>query len=491
MSSIALDGYTTLDVREAHNIVSFFRVNPLYYMKEVLGMKYLPPTLCDVVNHIATNKWTLVRSGHGIGKSYVFGAVVPWYLETHPNSLVYTTAPTNRQVSEILWKEIFKHRQNALYPVGGKLLSNRLKLDKDWQAYGFASNQAVAYQGLHAKHMLWLIDEADGMPRDVLEAIMSTATGSQNKIAAIGNPVDPDSYFRELQDKLPDSTFSIPSFESPNIIYNTKVGKYEGDEIVPGCATLDWIYEIRDEFGEESDVYKSRVQAIYPSGTPNSLLTESEVKEVYDLGDKKDADWVIFGVDVAYMGDDKNCIVPLSGQRFLPDVFLKGKLKGWQLKNEVVKLEKHMALKGKRLMAIVYDAAGVATAFRESIENHYAGSEIFLMPIDFAGKVTEHRVEIQENNMHLVLNKRAEMFLDFRRAVIKKEVSLPSIYNLHKTVPKIKYIINNRSKLQIESKQEIKKRLKRSPDIEDGYVLAYHGKTLGLQYGRGYTKLVG
>lgn len=467
--------------------VQFLRKNPLVFLKEILGVKYISPKMQDIVNHIADNKFTYVRAAHGVSKSFCMAAIVIWYLETHEDSMVFTTAPTGRQVTEILWREIFKHRENAIVPLGGKFMRDRLKYSESWQGIGFASNTAVAYQGRHAKYLLWVLDEADGIDDEIWSAIKSSVTGTENKLIAIGNPLDQFSRFRKEQDLRPEDTFIVSAFESPNIVRINN--QYITDEVAPGCATVESIAEWRDQFGSDSDEYRSRVKGEYPrSVMPNALLEIAEIEACYDL-EKPEADWLIIGVDVAYEGGDKSILTFLSGHKFLGKASYE-RLDGQALKDEVSKWIDHYQSEGKLVTAIVYDAGGIATAFQEYLEESLFISDINLVPINFGEKPTKSRVEAKENLTHLMFNKRAEMYFDFRRAIKAQEISIPSTFLLEMEIPRMTYLTTRTGKFLVEAKDQIKKKIGHSPDISDSCVLAWHGRILGYTEIRGHIDLV-
>lgn len=515
-NKMRLGGDDSHNIRDVATMIRTYQKNPLLYMKEQLNVGYIQPKMQKIINHVVDNKFTFVRSGHGVGKSFNCAGLVPWYLETHPQALVYTTAPTQRQVNDIIWKEVYKHKQNAMYPIDGDMLTARIKIQEDWMAKGFSSNDGVAYQGRHAKYLFWIIDEADGLDGEIWDAILSTMTGDYNRLIAIGNPINPNSRFRTLQEKYPDSTFEITSFESPNIlscstdVLDADGVEYENDEkivvheglaykddvVAQGCATLSFIKGWIDEFGFDSNEFKSRVLALYPEGGASAIVTRQQVLDCSKIAPiiRK---WVILGVDPAYEGDDFSAVVALSGNAFYKKMIRMQGLNGEKLKNEVVKFVDEIesetfynketgTIEEFKVAAIVYDASSIATAFKEWITKEYSSSDIILRGINFQEKVTPERVKNQLDYAHLMFNKRAEMYFDFRRFVRKTKIFIPASYDIHVEAPNIKYFTNSSGLFQLESKTEIKKRLKKelgrgkSPDTTDACVLAIHGRTLGL-----------
>ena len=61
-----------------------------------------------ILDSVAKNQMTSVRSGHGIGKSAVEAWTVIWFMSTRPFPKIPCTAPTQHQLFDILWAEISK-----------------------------------------------------------------------------------------------------------------------------------------------------------------------------------------------------------------------------------------------------------------------------------------------------------------------------------------------------------------------------------------------
>ena len=75
----------------------------------------------NIVNSVRDSKVTAVKSCNGIGKSYTAARVALWFLYSFPNSKIITTAPTFRQVEDILWRELRNAKSKAIIPLSGRL----------------------------------------------------------------------------------------------------------------------------------------------------------------------------------------------------------------------------------------------------------------------------------------------------------------------------------------------------------------------------------
>jgi hypothetical protein len=82
-------------------------------------------------------------------------------------------------------------------------LPGRTTLDAKWYignelvAYGRkpADYDPAAFQGIHARYVLVIIDEAGGVPTSIFDAVDALATNVDARVVAVGNPDDPASHF--------------------------------------------------------------------------------------------------------------------------------------------------------------------------------------------------------------------------------------------------------------------------------------------------------
>ena len=111
-----------------------------------------------ILNSVAQNQMTSVRSGHGIGKSAVEAWTVIWFMSTRPFPKIPCTAPTQHQLFDILWAEISKWLRN------NKALERELMWTKEkvymkqypeeWFAVARTASKPDALQGFHADDIL-------------------------------------------------------------------------------------------------------------------------------------------------------------------------------------------------------------------------------------------------------------------------------------------------------------------------------------------------
>ncbi len=171
---------------------------------------------------------TVVYSGNMIGKDFWIGRLVWWWLYTRPDSLVIITAPTQRTLGSVTWKEIRRARPklaSAQFSRGITTSPMRVSCGDGWQALGFSTTNVERASGQHNPRLLAIVDEASGIEPEAWDAIDSWG---YERLVAIGNPIRAEGKFvdlirqadRDRADNIPSrlavNAIRIPSTESPH-----------------------------------------------------------------------------------------------------------------------------------------------------------------------------------------------------------------------------------------------------------------------------------
>jgi hypothetical protein len=275
----------------------------------------------DVITEALSNrKWVGVESGTGTGKSYICARIVYWFLDTWGGTTI-TTAPKERQLKDVLWKELqaaflkFKRIQpyaemyNLRILPDGKLLDRTLlKTEAELQqmkiskAIGIVSGvganeeSAVKMQGYHDDPMLIVVDEAAGISPAVMTAIKNTCTDPENNlIVALGNPdnmTDPLHEFCELDNVV---HVRISAKDHPNVVLKRKV--------IPGAVTQSSIDIRATEYGIKSPFFESRVDGKSPRQAADSLFSldwlENMLKDIPQFEEDNQGGYNALGLDAA------------------------------------------------------------------------------------------------------------------------------------------------------------------------------------------------
>ena len=112
-----------------------------------------------IIDSVQNNKRTSVRACHGISKTLSGGAIAIAFLNLYWPSIIITTAPTNTQVKNLLWKEIGGvYRKNP--GLIGKCNMQEIRVAPDYYMIGFSTDKPYRMEGFHDANILWILDEA-------------------------------------------------------------------------------------------------------------------------------------------------------------------------------------------------------------------------------------------------------------------------------------------------------------------------------------------
>ena len=109
---------------------------------------------------VRDNLKTSVRSANGVGKDWVASDIALWWLYTRYPAIVITSAPTNRQVEEILWGEIRRKFNRSKVKLEGRCLNLKIDIEPKWYALGFSTDKEAQFQGFHGENILIIFSEA-------------------------------------------------------------------------------------------------------------------------------------------------------------------------------------------------------------------------------------------------------------------------------------------------------------------------------------------
>lgn len=420
------------------------RRDPVWFITELLAVSYLTPQQRQIVRSVRDNRRTAAPSGHGIGKTFLAACIVLWFLFSFPGAKILTTAPTWFQVENLLWREVRTILARSAFAAFCEVSLTGINLSDQWFAIGLSTNDPTRFQGIHAPYVLIVFDEATGVAAEIWDAAEGVAVGSNDRFLAIGNPTDPSSEFKRKCDSELWNVIHLSAEEHPNVI--------EGREIVPGAVTREWIEErLLDYGGTDTSLYRARVLGRFPEQGDDMLISLADVERaqkrwVRPLGLAP----VALGVDVARFGSDETVEIEIydEGVVGVPRVF-----RGQNLMQTAGSVKAHPAARK------AVDDSGVGGG----VTDRLAEQNVDVIPY-IAG---EKAVDSER-----FLNRRAETWWTIREMLRKDELSLPPDNKLAADLTNIKYKYTSKGQIKLESKDEIKKRLGRSPDRGDALAIA-------------------
>jgi hypothetical protein len=304
---------------------SKYRGNPVRFALEILGVR-LTEKQALIVNSICReNARVAVRSGHGVGKTFIAAIAALYWFATYPEGRVILSAPVMRQVEHLIWRSLkILHRNSGVCydcrvdGYRGNQCEHSTKLDGKpankaesglevelRQVVGFTAVSPETATGYFGVDQLWIGDEAAGLSDGWLEAALAACKGG-GSILAIGNPTKNTGFHAEAFRRMWKEgecfwtdRFTISCFDSPNVI--------EGREVIRGLVIAQWCRDADRLWGKNSPLYAIRVLGIHPEHEKGQLVTIGELEIAHarwDPSEVERVDVLEIGIDVAALVRD-------------------------------------------------------------------------------------------------------------------------------------------------------------------------------------------
>lgn len=443
-------------------LIIIWRKNPVIFAKQALG--FIPDEWqAGALNDIRDHDQVAIRSGQGVGKTSVEAVIILWFLVCFSNAKVICTAPTKQQLNEVLWAEVDKW-------LGTSKIKNILKWTKTkvymigseqrWFATAKTATRPESMQGFHEDNMLFVVDEASGIDDKIMEAILGTLSGDNNKIIMMANPTQTSGIFFDAfhKDRADWKTRKVSSLES------TRTNKKNIERLIR-------------RYGKDSDVVRVRVYGDFPRGSPDAWISLEDVEQAIMRELPEDFTWnqagywnvpsyvpIELGVDVARYGGDETIIATRLGN-FVDDLLVSSKEGLMQTTGRIVQQLNLLTTRyPNRTIVVKIDDTGLGGGVTDRLQEIVAQEElpVKVIPINFAQKGSKHYDGVV-----------SDMYGYFKDEVLSN-VILPADDDLTAQFSVRKYSINSDGKIKIESKKSLKERGYPSPDRAEAVVMAFY-----------------
>lgn len=426
------------------------RNDPVLFVETVIGAK--PQAWQrEALESISRHDKVAIKSGHGVGKTAFEAWVTLWWLLTHYPCKIAVTANTAHQLNDVLWTEIDKWARQL--PKGFKDLLE-FKTDKI-SLKGASDSFAVArtsrrespesLQGFHSENMLFICEEASGIPDVVFQVGEGALSTKGAKVLMCGNPTRADGYF-------------FDAFHSHREMWHCMTVSCEDADTVSD----KFVEDMASKYGQDSNVFLVRVLGEFPTQSDDVLvplhLVESATKRDIEMSPTTP---VVWGLDVSRYGGDRTALCKRQGNVVLEPI------KTWQNKDlmtlaGIIMSEYEAVRYSDRPVAIYVDSIGIGAGLADRL------AELDLPAI---GVAVSESPSLKDKFVRL----RDELFWNAREWFEGRDVQIPNDEALISEITAVRYKYQSTGKLKIESKDEMKRRGQRSPDCADAFVLSFAG----------------
>lgn len=403
-----------------------------------------------------------IMSGQGPGKDAFAAWVILWSVSIWLDSMIPVTAPTEKQIVNILWAEVGRWL-NRMGPDGQPICTIKSWIvhqrDKIYHRdFGDKTNfsfyktanpkddpeaQAHTLYGFHAPFMIIILDEASGIPEPVFKPLEGTLTGECNLLLMIFNPI-----YR--------TGFAVESQVGSN---SDKWVKIRWDAEESEIVSRDHIRYMEERYGRESNTFRTLVKGLPPLAEADALIPYDWVQDSVgrEITPHED-DPRIGGLDCGAGGDNSVLCIRQGG---MVEALLSHN------SPDTMQLVSWAATKAEDLglNVLAVDVIGIGQGVYDRLRELNLSCRV--IPVDVRRKADN------EDRYH---KKRDELWFRLRDVFEKGLVSIPNDDDLKAELWGPKFQADSTRKIKVESKYDMRRRLgfSHSPNKADALGLTYY-----------------
>jgi hypothetical protein len=430
----------------------------------------------EIMRVLVEHRRVAVRGPHGLGKSALCALVVLWFALSrdlaHQDWRSLTTAGSWRQLTAYLWPEIALWSRRLRWEVIGRppfdsrteLMLTTLRLSHG-QAFAGASDDPSLLEGMHSSQVLVVFDESKAIPAGTWQSLEGALSGQGTPLAlAVSTPGAPSGVFYDIHSRK-------LGYEDWSVRHVTLE-----EAITAGRISPNWAAARARQWGEGSAIYANRVLGDFKSSDEDSVIplewVEAAIErwQAWKDSGEDTGPLTVVGVDVARMGTDQTVIALRCGD-IVTELRRSHHEDTMATTGRVVGVLE--ANPGARAVVDVIGlGSGVVDRLRE---------QGFKRTIAFNASAGTTRKD-RSGELGFV-NTRSAAWWWLREQLdpaFDPTLCLPPDDLLIGDLSGARYTVTSSGKIQVESKDEIRKRLGRSTDSGDATVQACFDAARGV-----------
>ena len=453
------------NVDEVKQLLGELYDDPVLFVQAACGAEpseWQAQALRDIRDHDRVS----IRSGHGVGKTAFLSWTILWWLLTRYPVKVACTANTASQLNDVLWPEIAKWARKLPDFLADKLevKSDKIELKGGGDSFAVArtsrKEQPEALQGFHSPNMLFVIDEASGVPDIVFEVGQGAMSTEGAKTVMVGNPTRSSGFFYDSHHSERWSSRRVSCVDSPQV-------------------SRDFIEDMKNQYGEQSNIYRVRVLGEWPEADDDTAIPA----HLIDAAMRRDvvaspAAPVVWGIDVARFGDDRTALCKRRGNVVLEPI------KSWRNKDlmqvcGIILDEYENAPIDEKPSEILVDSIGLGAGVVDRLRGLASDTSVYFSP-DVIGVNVSESPAMGDRYGKL----RDELWFKLKAWFEARDCYVPPDDLLRDELSSVRFDYLSNGKLKIESKAKMKSRGQKSPDLADALVLTMGSVAGGIASGR-------
>jgi hypothetical protein len=437
-------------------LLKFYRDHgPVPFVKGVFGAEPTDQQIDLLNSAVQQDSRVVVKSCTASGKTTALVWLTYYFLSCYPNCKGLVTAPTSSQLNRVFRSELvlWHNRMNHIFKEMFEVMSDQVhvKGKKSTQFFSWITGSAEnkeSFAGLHADKVVLMVDEASALPSEIFDTLYGTLSSGDTSFILVSNPVRSEGSFYNLfqDDRNSWKKLTFTSFGSPNV-------------------DKDWIEEIKEYYGEDSDFYRMRVLGEFPFMSESQFISNEQVQGAVSriLHPSAYQNFPrILGVDVARFGSDSSVIADRQGPKLHNLLAFKG-LDTVQFSQKILEY-----YRTANYSSVAVDGIGIGAGVVDQLKR-------FNLP------VVDVNVSNRSSDPKTYFNLRTQLYGEVKNWL--QSADIPNDSELIDDLVSINYSYNGKLQMILESKKDMKKRGKKSPDKGDAVALTHAVSTFGYTPG--------
>jgi hypothetical protein len=456
---------------------SKYHDSPSLFARECIDWRDSPGLTAyqaEILDAVPRRKRVAVRGPHGLGKTTLLAILVLWFALTREQAghdwKVATTAGAWRQLERYLWPEIRKWAKRIRWDVYGReplserteMLTLNIKL-ANGQAFAVASDEPALIEGVHADSVLYVFDESKAIVAGTFDAAEGAFSGSGGGAAsieafavAVSTPGEPVGRFYDIHAHKP----GLEDWWTRHVTC--------AEAIAAGRISPEWVTQRGAQWGTNSAVYANRVMGEFHTSDADGVIPLEWVEAANlrwtawdEAGRPTSPGPHRVGVDVAREGADKTVLALLVGD-VVTELRHYSKQPTTATTGVVVGV-----LEGDPTMTALVDVIGVGGGVVDQLREQKRRVEAF--------NASEATTNTDRSGELGFINTRSAAWWNLRELLdpaYGATLALPVSDSLTGDLTAPHWKVTSNGRIQIEGKDDIRKRIGRSTDEGDAVVQA-------------------
>lgn len=467
-----------------------YRDDPVRFCRIEMGVELVDYTI-EGAEAIRDHPFVAISGGRKVSKDFLIACLAWWFYCTFPKARVRFTAVTGEQTRDVFWREVRMRwaesgrcvdckrddpqgpkpcpHAHPIPEVPADLPATGVRSNDFREMVGLTASSEEAAAGVSGPNQFYIVDEATDVPEFVFEAIDGNIGGCEvARVVYLSNPTRNQGRFFEAFHEKADSyrTLQWSSRNSPNV----RAGKV----VVPGLATQEWIDKMVEIYGEGSQWVTIHIDGKFVKNLVGTVFSLDAIKA-------SNLRWphasmassiLEIGIDVAGASDraDESGFAIRRGEKIL-EVYARHGLdpdSGAHLVEALGLMAKHRQTNDEIVVCIDREGEQGAKVWKTFREYLVAHDDAFRL----IGVRASERAHRDPRSYERVRDELVANLADWMRngGAIPTDAKVQAELNAFRWRPQPPGRLGGRS--QLESKDDMRKALGRSPDRADAISLA-------------------